>query len=71
MMRSMPWVGSVVAIATLGAALRRKGLLGGALDTALDMLPIVGMVKNTVEGVRGRDFIRDRAPRRAQTAFRT
>ena len=59
--RSMPWVGAAVAIAAVGAAIRRKGLFGGALDTALDATPGVGAVKNAFEAMRGRDFIKDRS----------
>jgi len=59
--RSMPWIGGVVAIAAIGAAVRRKGLFGGALDTALDATPGIGAVKNAFEAIRGRDFIRDKA----------
>ena len=59
--RSMPWIGAVVAIAAVGSAMRRKGFLGGALDTALDATPGVGAVKNAFEAVRGRDFIKDKA----------
>ena len=59
--RAVPYVGAIVAILTLGAAIRRKGWLAGALDTALDFTPVVGTVKNMYEVGRGRDFIRDRA----------
>jgi hypothetical protein len=45
---------------TLGAAIKRKGWFGGALDTALDFTPVVGTIKNMAEVGRGRDFIRDR-----------
>jgi hypothetical protein len=58
--RSMPWIGSVVALATIGAAIRRKGWFGGTLDTALDFIPFVGGAKNLAEAARGRDFIRDK-----------
>lgn len=58
--RAIPWLGAVVALMTLGAAIRRKGWLGGALDTALDFTPVVGTMKNMAEVGRGRDFIRDR-----------
>jgi len=58
--RSMPWIGAVVAIAAVGTAVRRKGLFGGVADTALDAVPGVGAVKNAIEAVRGRDFIRDK-----------
>jgi hypothetical protein len=58
--RTIPWLGGLIALATLGAAIRRKGWLGGSADTALDMIPFVGGAKNLAEAVRGRDFIRDR-----------
>lgn len=60
LIRSIPWLGGVIALATLGTAIRRKGFLGGSLDTALDFIPFVGGVKNAVEIGRGRDLIRDR-----------
>ena len=60
LVRSMPWIGAVVAIAAVGAAVRRKGLFGGVVDTALDAVPGVGAVKNAIEAVRGRDFIKDK-----------
>jgi len=53
-------VGPKVALATLGASIRRKGAVRGTLDTALDFVPFVGGVKNVVEVVRGRDLLRDR-----------
>jgi hypothetical protein len=56
----MPWVGALVAIAAIGAAIRRKGLIGGTLDTVLDVMPGVGAVKNAFEAIRGRDFIKDK-----------
>jgi hypothetical protein len=62
--RSLPWVGAAIALFTLGSAVRRKGVLGGALDTALNALPYVGGVKNVAEVYRGRDFIRDREVRK-------
>jgi len=59
--RALPWVGAAVALAGLMSTVRRKGLIGGALDTALNVMPFVGSAKNVAELVRGRDFIRDRA----------
>ena len=59
--RSMPWIGAVVAIAAMGTAIRRKGVFGGALDTALDATPGVGALKNAFEAIRGRDFIKDKS----------
>ena len=60
MSRSMPWIGGLLALATVGAAMRRKGAFRGALDTALDFIPFVGGAKNLAEAARGRDFIRDK-----------
>ena len=58
--RAVPWLGAVIALLTVAGAMRRKGFLGGALDTALDFTPVVGTLKNVAEVGRGRDFIRDR-----------
>ena len=58
--RAIPWLGAAIALLTIGSAIRRKGVFGGALDTALDFTPVVGTMKNMAEVGRGRDFIRDR-----------
>ena len=58
--RSMPWIGAVVALAAVGTAMRRKGVVRGAIDTALDATPGLGAAKNVIEAMRGRDFIRDK-----------
>ncbi len=60
--RALPWLGGLLALATLGGAIRRKGWFGGTLDTALDFIPFVGGAKNLAEAGRGRDFIRDKRP---------
>ena len=62
LMRSMPWIGGIIALATFGRAIRRKGVLGGTVDTALDFIPFVGGAKNLAEAARGRDFIPSRSP---------
>ena len=58
--RSVPWIGGFSALVTIGRAMRRKGFLGGAVDTVLDFIPFVGTAKNLAEVSRGRDFIPDR-----------
>jgi hypothetical protein len=58
--KSLPWVGAAVAIATVASTMRRKGMISGALDTGLNAIPFIGLAKNTVEVVRGRDFFPDR-----------
>ena len=60
LIRSFPLLGAVVAVATVAAVARRKGLARGVVDAALDFTPIVGFVKNALEVVRGRDFIPNR-----------
>ena len=60
LVKSIPWIGAIVALITLRQAVRTKGFRGGTLDTALDFTPYVGTVKNLAEVCRGRDFIPDR-----------
>ena len=67
--RSIPWIGAVIALAGLARAMRNKGVLGGSVHTALDMIPYVGGLKNIAEAARGRDFIRDK--RALDSATRT
>lgn len=58
--RSIPWIGAVIAIATLGHAIRRKGVLRGTVHTGLDAIPFLGGAKTLAEFVRGRDFLPDK-----------
>jgi hypothetical protein len=60
LIRAVPYLGGLVAVVTVGSAMRRKGAIRGLADTALDMTPFVGAAKNGVEVVRGRDFFPDR-----------
>jgi hypothetical protein len=61
--RSVPFFGAIIAIAALGSAVRRKGVMGGAMDTGLNAMPFVGALKTAVEVMRGRDIFPDRGPR--------
>jgi hypothetical protein len=65
--RSVPWIGTAIALATVGATMRRKGFFGGAADAGLNAIPFVGAAKNIAEVARGRDFFPDR---RAATSRR-
>ena len=58
--RSIPWIGAVIALVTLGSAIRRKGLFRGAAHSGLDAIPYVGGAKNLAELARGRDFFPDK-----------
>lgn len=62
--RATPVIGGVLALAMASGAMRRKGPLGGAVDTGLNALPLVGTLKAGLEWWRGRDLIPDRAPKR-------
>ena len=64
--RSIPYIGALIALATLGSAIRRKGLVRGALHSGLDAIPFVGGAKNLAEAARGRDFLADRVSARRQ-----
>ena len=58
--KSLPMIGVVFAAAGIAAAVRKKGFMGGVLDSGLNAVPLLGAAKNAVELARGRDFIRDR-----------
>jgi hypothetical protein len=60
LIRAVPWLGGVVALATIGQAIRQKGLLNGSVHSALDAIPYLGGAKNIAEAVRGRDFLPDK-----------
>jgi len=58
--RTLPWLGGAIILFTVGKAIRKKGVMGGTLDTTLDFIPFVGGIKNLAELVRGRDFFPDK-----------
>ena len=58
--RSLPWIGTAIALLTLGATIRRKGFVRGSLDSALNAVPVLGSMKLAAETMRGKDFFRDR-----------
>ena len=64
--RSIPFVGALVAFATLGSTMRRKGVVGGLADTGLNAIPYVGALKNVVEVVRREDFFPDQVQARSR-----
>jgi hypothetical protein len=59
--RSIPWIGSAIALATIAATIRRKGVVRGSLDSGLNALPFIGALKAGVEVIRGRDLFRDKS----------
>ena len=61
--RSIPLLGAAIALFTLRAAIRRKGLARGIVDSALDATPVVGAGKMVYESIRG-DVFADKLSRR-------
>ncbi|MGI8641931.1 MAG: hypothetical protein ACR2MG_18535 [Pyrinomonadaceae bacterium] len=57
--KSVPYVGSAVAIGMIGYDIKRKGVVGGVLNTGIDAIPFVGTGKNIVEFFTG-DFFPDK-----------
>lgn len=60
--KPIPIIGTAVVIAFAIPVLRRKGMLKGGLDIALDAMPLVGSAKGIVEWFTG-DLVPDRASR--------
>lgn len=58
--KMVPFGGTFIVVVLVGSDIRRKGLLGGVVNSGLDAIPILGLAKNAVELVRG-DFIPDRS----------
>lgn len=51
--KSVPYVGSVIAIGFVGSDIKRKGLVKGVLNSGIDAIPFVGFAKNAVELATG------------------
>jgi hypothetical protein len=59
--KSIPFVGTAVAIYLLRDAVKRKGLLGGVIHSGLDAVPYFGALKNGIELFTD-DWIPDLSP---------
>ena len=57
--KAIPFIGGLVAVGFLAHAVKRKGMVGGVVDTTLDAIPFVGLVKNGIE-IFTDDLIPDR-----------
>ena len=57
--KMLPFGGAAVALFLVGHDIKKKGVLGGLMNSGLDAIPVVGLAKNAVELVRG-DFIADK-----------
>ena len=47
--RSIPLAGTAMVIGMAGNTIRKKGLIRGALDVGLDLVPVVGTAKTVIE----------------------
>ena len=62
--KMLPFGGTAVAIILVGSDIKQKGVVNGVLNSAIDAIPFVGLAKNGVELVRGKDFIPDKPEKR-------
>ncbi len=51
--KSVPVVGTVVVIGLIGYEIKKKGLIKGLVNTALDATPVLGLTKNAIETFTG------------------
>ena len=59
LIKPIPIVGSIFALALAGYEIKKKGLLPGAVHVGLDITPFVGTAKNVIEIFTG-DWIPDK-----------
>lgn len=60
--KSVPYLGTVVAISLVGYDIKKKGVVKGLLNSGIDAIPVVGLAKNAIELVTG-DFFPDKDPK--------
>ncbi len=58
--KSIPYVGTAMAIGLVGYDIKRKGVVKGVLNSGLDAIPFVGLGKNVVEFFTG-DWLPDKS----------
>jgi hypothetical protein len=61
--KSVPLVGTAVAVGLIGYEIKKKGIARGLVNTALDATPVVGLIKNAIEIFTG-DWLPDKETRR-------
>ncbi len=63
--KTIPVIGTAVAIGLVGYEIKKKGLIKGLVNTALDATPFVGVAKNAIELVTG-DWLADKPSQKTQ-----
>lgn len=61
LMKVLPVVGMVFVLGNAPNVLRRKGYLFGVLEVVLDLLPIVCLIKASIEAALGTDLIPEKS----------
>ena len=61
--KSVPYLGTAMAIGLIGQSIKRKGVVKGVVNSGLDAIPLVGTAKNVVELFTG-DLIPDKSNNR-------
>ena len=57
--KSVPYLGTGMAIFLVGSDIKRKGVVNGVLNAGIDAIPFVGAAKNAVEFFTG-DLLPDK-----------
>jgi hypothetical protein len=57
--KSVPYVGTAMAIGFVGYDIKKKGFVKGVINSGLDAIPFVGMGKNIIEFFTG-DLLPDK-----------
>lgn len=58
--KMLPFGGTVVAVLLVGSDIKQKGVVNGVINSGIDAIPFVGLAKNGIELVRGKDFLPDK-----------
>lgn len=54
--KSIPYVGTAMTLGLIGYDIKKKGVVGGILNSGIDAIPFVGLAKNAVEFFTGDIF---------------
>jgi hypothetical protein len=63
--KTVPLLGTAVAVGLIGYEIKKKGFARGLANTALDATPVVGLIKNTIELFTG-DWFADKKTKRQE-----
>jgi hypothetical protein len=65
LLKAIPVIGTVFTVGFAGHDIKKKGIVPGAIHVGLDVIPVVGTVKNVAEIVTG-DWIPDKTSKVSQ-----